>query len=380
MLISSQNLYEPINIFLNNALACFRGIISVNWIKPVNNDEDPFFIPNLCQTRSVFVVVLITELLVMIQALLEFGLLEFDWLRLGLKSLYTIWVVLSAMALLCISRRWLKKLPLVVALLSSYFLIQLVALTYGSIVFFWLLHQSFEQSLADLIRNQIVSLLLAGLALRYFYVQWQLNLAARSELKARLHALQSRIRPHFLFNSMNIIASLIDVDPEAAEQVVEDLSELFRASLNSGGDTVTWSEELSLCQRYLAIESLRLGDKLSLTWDIEGIADDVPIPLLTLQPILENAVYYGIAARRQGGNIHVYGKVEKGEFILEVSNPLPEKKVESNGGNGIALENIASRIKMVFGEQASLSTKINNDIFFARLNYPANRREWAAWQ
>ena len=356
----------------------FEGI-SVKWASS-ENEEDPFVIPNLCQTRSIFVIVLITELLVIVQALLEFGLLSFDWLGLGLRSLYTLWVVLSATAVLCVSRRWLRRYSLGVALVSSYLLIQCVSFVYGVVVFFWVLPQPFENSMADLLRNQVVSLLLAGLALRYFYVQWQLNLAARSALKSKLLALQSRIRPHFLFNSMNIIASLIDIDPEAAEQVVEDLSELFRASLNSGGDTVTWEKELDLCQRYLAIEALRLGNRLSVTWDISQLSDQAPIPLLTLQPILENAIYYGIASQRQGGNIHVYGKLDHGILTIEVSNPLPKKKVDSSGGNGIALENIASRLQMVFGEQAVLSTYTKNNMFFARMSYPTSRREWAAWQ
>ncbi len=107
-----------------------------------------------------------------------------------------------------------------------------------------------------------IACIIAGMVLRYFYVQQQLREQEQSELQSRIQALQSRIRPHFLFNSMNIIASLISVDPETAESVVEDLSELFRASLNDAGNQVLLTEELELCERYVRIEQLRLGDRL----------------------------------------------------------------------------------------------------------------------
>src|SRR5690606_24706291 len=124
---------------------------------------------------------------------------------------------------------------------------------------------------------------------RYLYLQQQLNRQQQAELKARLDALQARMHPHFLFNSMNIIASLIATAPDKAEQAVEDLAELFRASLASADTEVSLGHELELCRRYLALESLRLGERLRVHWQDEGVSPQLPIPLLTLQPLLENA-------------------------------------------------------------------------------------------
>ena len=152
--------------------------------------------------------------------------------------------------------------------------------------------------------------------LRYNYVRRSLQRREESELHARIQALQSRIRPHFLFNSMNIIASLIPVDPAAAETVVEDLSELFRASLQEEGSEVSIDDELALCRRYMRIEFLRLGKRLNINWQIEVVTDSVRIPLLTLQPLLENAVYHGIQPLPEGGTITVSIKYMRDNTLL----------------------------------------------------------------
>ncbi len=140
--------------------------------------------------------------------------------------------------------------------------------------------------------------ILAGLVLRYFYLQQQLyvqqQLQMQATMQARFQSLQSRIRPHFLFNSMNIIASLIDSDPETAERVVEDMSALFRASLSDEEDLVPLAQEISLCERYINIEQLRLGERLHVNWQKNLHNDQHIVPSLCLQPLIENAIYHGI--------------------------------------------------------------------------------------
>jgi len=144
---------------------------------------------------------------------------------------------------------------------------------------------------------------------------------AAGRLRARLEALQARIRPHFLFNSLNSIASLIASDPERAELAVLDLSDLFRASLAKPGSLVAWRDELALARRYLSIEQYRLGARLELDWQVEGVPDDLPIPQLTLQPLLENAILHGIQPRVEGGRVEVRARYVDGLFELCVSNP-----------------------------------------------------------
>ena len=154
-------------------------------------------------------------------------------------------------------------------------------------------------------RNLLVAVVLAGIVLRYFYLQQQLRLQEQLELQARLDSLRSRIRPHFLFNTLNSIASLIMSRPAAAEQAVEDLAELFRVSLQESHRTTTVADELRLCELYLGIEQLRLGDRLQVQWQVQVEAREQPMPSLLLQPLVENAIYHGLFPAAAGGIIRI---------------------------------------------------------------------------
>ncbi|MDX1802673.1 MAG: sensor histidine kinase, partial [Alcanivorax sp.] len=224
----------------------------------------------------------------------------------------------------------------------------------------------------DILVNSLIAAIIAGLVMRYFYVQEQLRQKDQAELQARIQALQSRIRPHFLFNSMNIIASLIAVDPDAAEQVVEDLSVLFRASLKSSGNEVTLAEELSLCQRYIHIEQLRMGDRLQVEWHIQVDAENVMIPLLTLQPLLENAIYHGIQPLSAGGVVNIRAQAREGQLVLSISNPKPPGEGH-HSGNRMALENIRHRLEALYGEAVTLETRPQEQQYEVEIRYPLQR-------
>ncbi|MDZ7684402.1 MAG: histidine kinase [Gammaproteobacteria bacterium] len=155
---------------------------------------------------------------------------------------------------------------------------------------------------------------------------------------------------------MNIIASLISVDPETAEEVVEDLSSLFRASLNDSSDSpVPLVEEMDLCDKYVHIESLRLEDRLDVDWHVEVDVNEVRIPLLTLQPILENAIYHGIQPNAEGGTVTVSITEEGGYVKMSVRNPLPPVDSNHKEGNRMALDNIGRRLQAVYGDEARVT-------------------------
>ena len=213
--------------------------------------------------------------------------------------------------------------------------------------------------------------------LRYFYIQqqWRLNVQAESE--ARLKVLQARIRPHFLFNSMNTIASLIFSQPRQAEQVVLDLADLFRAGLRQR-DTISLSEELALARGYLSIEAARLGDRLRINW---RLADDLPldlqIPPLVLQPLLENAVFHGIEPSQNGGVIDiVIVKDQRRRLVIEISNSLPDQaKACVNGydrqrGHRIAQENIRQRLALAYPEEGTMDIVHNQQRYRVTLTVP----------
>ena len=175
---------------------------------------------------------------------------------------------------------------------------------------------------------------------------------------------------------MNIIASLIAVDQDAAETAVEDLSALFRASLNEATE-VSFAEELDLCRRYARIEQQRLGDRLTMSWQVDTIPEFIMIPSLTLQPLLENAIYHGIQYRPEGGPVRIEGGYKEGRLTVAVINPLPAERGASDAGNHMAHRNIHNRLQALYGPSAGLSVEENEHEYRALIQYDVdlNRRE-----
>lgn len=335
--------------------------------------ESDFFLPDLCNAQSILFLVLVSELLVLVHVLFSSSFFDFNWLELGLASLFIQWLVLISAALICNIRPWLMGLSVPVATTIAYVLILLLTLV-GSVLVEFLLFGApplEQEGLGRIIRNVVMSSILTGIAFRYFFLTHQLRVREQAELTSRIQALQSRIRPHFLFNSMNIIASLITVDPELAEEVVEDLSILFRASLNEAtGKPVTLSEELDLCEKYVHIEGLRLDDRLRMDWNIEVNTEEVRIPMLTLQPLLENAIYHGIQPLPEGGLVEVSIRRQGANVCIEIINPVAPAEYAHEKGNRMALDNIRNRLEALYGGEASLSAGRNGDKYVLQLVYP----------
>ena len=250
-----------------------------------------FFIPDLCANKPVLIIFILAELLVVVYVLGDSELPEFDWGTLALASLFVQWIVLLCAALLCASRGLLARLSLPAGVILGFVIILLVTL-FSSLVALVVFDDSSYSDVDAwwLLRNLLVAALIGGIALRYFYLQQQLRAREQAELTARIEALRARIRPHFLFNTMNSIASLISSRPEEAERVVEDLSELFRASLIESDVLTTLADELHLCRIYLRIEKLRLGERLRVHWDVDEGSLGNAMPALLLQPLQKDAV------------------------------------------------------------------------------------------
>jgi len=320
------------------------------------------------------VVILVAQLLVLV-LLLAGG--EITWARFALLSLFVQWVALTSAGILCFARPVFLRFTLLQGAGLAFSLVMISTLLVGLVGDRVLGGGDMSSRIdwAAIGRQLAIAGIITGMVLRYFYVQQRLREQERSELQARIQALQSRIRPHFLFNSMNIIASLISVDPETAESVVEDLSALFRASLNELGNQVQLSEELALCKRYVRIEGLRLGDRLEMDWQIEDVPKQLRVPLLTLQPLLENSIYHGIQPLPEGGKITLRLWYEDNRVFVDISNPVPDGN-RADGtpagteGNRMALNNIRSRLEVLYGPTATLSTLEENNRFVTSLSYP----------
>jgi two-component system sensor histidine kinase AlgZ len=328
-------------------------------------------LPDLCSATAVLSLVLVGELLALALTIVRFGLASFDWSSFALLSFLIQWILLSSAATLCSIKRRLTHLSAAQAYLFSYLLVL------GFTVFYTALGTWFISGLASLswvrlFEAVLVAAIFAGILLRYFYLQQQLKRHESAELGARLQALQSRIRPHFLFNSLNSIASLIPLKPQQAENLVLDLASLFRASLQVP-QLSTMKSEIDLSRRFAMLESVRLGERLHIDWQIDLPDENTPILNLLLQPLLENAIYHGIQPLPDGGTVVVEIKLARKDVVIKVTNPFVPGKADDlseSRSNGIALSNIRSRLSGVYGSQAYLRVVKGEGEFAVVVRYP----------
>lgn len=341
------------------------------------DDLDDFWLPDFCSLaaakRLVSLAVLISLLLLVAQSPVLWPFPAWDFLLLlGLSGS----VVAVSFSLICLWReRMARWSHLIIASISiSIILFNLVWISLlGLQMLRWLDLPSLSfvsDEYSAILRHLLISGLFASLFLRYLALQAQLREREKAALRARLEALQARIQPHFLFNSMNIIASLIAIDPAKAEQAVEDLATLFRASLRDAVD-VSLAEELALCRRYANIEELRLGDRLNINWQVPPGVDSVRIPLLTLQPLLENAIRHGVELSATRCDIMLAVQISDEQVVITLTNPLPEH--EPRAGNQMSMRNVAERLRARFGPDARLQAAPQQGFFVTRLSYPRSQ-------
>lgn len=347
---------------------------------------DGFFLPDFCNVRMVFAVVVISELLAIVLTLSPLrGSIGDRWNDLSIISLFVQWVGLSSAGVLCLVRPLLARMKKTRAATISYLLLLLTTLFVTEAAFliggylnmenwnpgFWP-HSGWQTDL--LLRNLGISAIFSAIVLRFFYIQHQWKQNVRAEAQARLQALQSRIRPHFLFNSLNTIASLTQIDADQAETAVENLADLFRNNLADASLHITLAAELQLTRRYLEIEKLRLGDRLQVRWSVDELPKDASVPRLILQPLLENAIYHGIEPMSHGGTIGIDGHVYQNDLYISVSNPLSKQpNAEQRQGNKIAQDNIRQRLAAIYGEAGKLSVQEDENDYIITLILPYQR-------
>ena len=205
-----------------------------------------------------------------------------------------------------------------------------------------------------------------------------LVLRARSQgpadATARLEELQSRIRPHFLFNTLNSAIALVRKQPAQAETLLEDLAELFRQALADPGESVTLADEIALAQRYLAIEQVRFGERLRVRWDLDAAASHARLPPLLLQPLVENAVKHGVEPSADGASLRIRTERRAGLVVIEVTNTLPPLRWADEPlprGHGIALANVRERLRLLHDVQAQFHAGVDPNCYRVRIAIPA---------
>ncbi|RPJ46880.1 MAG: sensor histidine kinase [Betaproteobacteria bacterium] len=209
--------------------------------------------------------------------------------------------------------------------------------------------------------------LITGMLLVYFDLRGRALSPALAE--ARLQALQARIRPHFLFNSINAVLSLVRQEPRRAETALEDLAGLFRALMADNRELTPISREVELCRQYLDLEQLRLGDRLRVEWHIENMPPDALVPPLALQPLLENAVYHGIEPAETPGTVSINIYVARDRLHVVLRNPY-RPNGDHHVGNRMALANIRERLQLHFDVAAELTTRVGENTYEVRIVMP----------
>ncbi len=328
----------------------------------------------------VFVVFVVAEMAVFLFSLPNLGRVPDFFARFSVASLFAQLTALSLVLFLCKTREGFNRLPIHLGV-AVYALVLVVLAWLWAQLALWLegnLHTGFGPDPQDrfwfVVRVVIVTWLSGMALLRYFFVQRQWRRKTRQHAQARFLALQSRIKPHFLFNSLNSIASLIAIDPLKAEKAVENLAGLFRHALTDSTDhRVGLRQELEWVNQYLAMEKMRLGDRLQWQLDIDDAALRARLPALCLQPLVENAVMHGIQRSPNGGKIHIQAHIQDQQLVIEIHNPTaPSGQSAPAVGrhHGMALANIRERLGLLYGGKAWMTVSDEGQQFVVRLVLP----------
>ena len=211
---------------------------------------------------------------------------------------------------------------------------------------------------------------LAAVAALLFYFHLRIKALSPAITEARLQALQARIRPHFLFNSINAVLSLIRSEPQRAEAALEDMAELFRVLMRDNRELTPLADEVTLCQQYLNLEKLRLGERLVVDWNVKSMPGDALVPPLVLQPLLENAVYHGVEPSSAPGTVSINLFLSRGEVHAILKNPIPASGRRHQTGNKMALDNVRERLALHFDAEAALESRVAKDSYEVHIRMP----------
>ena len=332
------------------------------------------WLTDFCDSKHMFVSIIMIQIVVFIYAL---SFLSFDTTFLHKFSVLTLlcqFIGINIFITLCKLRNFYNYLDVYLGMLLLVIHITLVSTLLSQLIGYLDLQLAFnllvDQETINYVNLKIsLSAVLICLALiRYFYIQDRWNEQVNKLSEARLNALQARIKPHFLFNSLNSIASLITIDPERAEIAIADFSSLMRRTFTHKEKFITIEEELSWIQQYLNIEKLRLDERLIYNLNCEEKLLQIRIPVLCLQPLVENAILHGIQPLEKGGTIEVIILSKEKKLIMQVNNPyINNKQIHSNG---MAIKNIKERLNLQYGDNATIDIKDSHNQYQIKICIP----------
>lgn len=314
-----------------------------------------------CQMGVVLRAVLFVEVVAFVAAL-YFDPFGWDWVvRAATLTAAALPALLTWLLAICSLKRVLVGLPYW-AQWSLGMLLGAAAGAYGFALLFWFDLVVQHNWVASAASGALIAAVIIGA------LMWRSRARTPATTTARLAELQARIRPHFLFNTLNSAIALVRDEPAKAEHLLEDLSELFRYALTSSQEAVPLREELDLAERYLAIEKVRFGDRLKLEWSIDDQSLEAKLPPLILQPLVENAVKHGVEPSASGATIRISTQRRRDVVVVKVTNSVPAGTGAK--GNGLALNNVRDRLRLLHDLRGKFQYALVNDVFQARLEIP----------
>ena len=279
--------------------------------------------------------------------------------------------LLFELGILAVAAPWLERLPPRAAVAWIF----AITITVG-LAIHTMMDRVLPGQAGSLPRQLALALVATAALLAYFRLRVKALSPAIAE--ARLQALQARIRPHFLFNSINAVLSLVRSEPHRAEAALEDLADLFRVLMRDNRDLAPLADEVNLCRQYLDLEKLRLGDRLIVDWNVKSMPGDAMVPPLVLQPLLENAVYHGIEPSSRPGTVSINLFLSRGEVHAILKNPFLANGRRHHSGNRMALDNVRERLALHFDAEASLESKVTKEGYEVHIRMPYRTTKPAA--
>jgi two-component system, LytTR family, sensor histidine kinase AlgZ len=331
-------------------------------VASINQTGAGIRLPNFCNLGVMLRSLLVANLFVIAAAVMRAATWEALGLEFMVLAAFCEPVLIASLLILCAARRVLHAMGYGAAL-AAIAVLEVGLAAAGSAVGAQLL----PGPGIPFLHAALLTLFVTACVLAYFDLRARALSPAIAE--ARIQALQARIRPHFLYNSINAVLSLIRSEPRRAERALEDMADLFRVLMADNRTLAPIANEVELARQYLAIESLRLGDRLRVSWRIEGMPADALVPPLVLQPLVENAVYHGIEPTPGGGEIAIDVGMAGGQLQMILTNPMPGETRHS-AGNKMAVANIRERLQLHFDAEASMRSEVRDGIYRVTIRMP----------
>jgi two-component system sensor histidine kinase AlgZ len=332
-------------------------------VASINQTGAGIRLPNFCNLGVMLRSLLIANVFVLAAALVRSASLESALSEFAIMGAFCEPLLIVSLVVLCAARRLLHSMGYAAAL-ASIMAFELLAA--------WLISVAGTQVVSGdrpMPFTQVALLTVFVTACVLFYFDLRSRALSPAVAEARIQALQARIRPHFLYNSINAVLSLIRSEPRRAERALEDLADLFRVLMADNRTLTPIANEVELARQYLAIEEIRLGDRLKVTWRTDKMPADALVPPLVLQPLVENAVYHGVEPSPDGGEIAIDVGLVNGQLVMTLTNPLPAES-RAAAGNKMAQANIRERLQLHFDAEAGMKVEADGGIYRVTIRMP----------